>query len=97
MSLSIQEKKILGLIDQSKGDIVALMQKLVQIPSYSGQEAEIGDFLVREVTKFGLDDVRIVQQVVGRPNVMARYQGKTGKPSLTVYAHYDTVPASQRW
>lgn len=99
MSLSIQEKKILGLIDQSKGDIVALMQKLVQIPSYSGQEAEIGDFLVREVTKFGLDDVRIVQQVVGRPNVMARYQGKTGKPSLTVYAHYDTVPAGDitRW
>ncbi len=93
MSPSAQEQKIMRLIDQSRDDIVALMQKLVQIPSYTGQEAEIGDFLVKEITKFGLDDARIVQQVVGRPNVMARYRGKTGKPTLTVYAHYDTVPA----
>jgi len=99
MSLSIQEKKILGLIDKSKDDIVALMQKLVQIPSYSSQEVEIGDFLVEEVTKFGLDDARIVQQVVGRPNVIANCKGKTGKPSISVYAHYDTVPAGDitRW
>lgn len=93
MSLSVVEEKVLGLIDQSKDSNVALMQRLVQIPSYSGQEAEIGEFLIKEVAKFGLDDARIVQQMVGRPNIVARYHGKTGKPSLTVYAHYDTVPA----
>lgn len=92
MSLSTQEQGVLKLIDQSKDDNVALMQKLVQIPSYSGEEAEIGEFLVKEIVKFGLDDVRIVQQMVGRPNVIGRYHGKMGKPSLTAYAHCDTIP-----
>jgi succinyl-diaminopimelate desuccinylase len=93
MSLSVLEQSVIKLIDQSRDDIVALMQKLVQIPSYSGEEKEKGEFLVKEVTKFSLDDVRIVQKVVDRPNVMGHYYGKTGKPSLTVYAHYDTIPA----
>lgn len=92
MPLSEQEKKIIALIDRSKSDGLALLQKLVQIPSYSGEEAEIGRFLAREMTGFGLDDVRIVEQVVDRPNIVARYRGKTGKPSITVYSHYDTIP-----
>ena len=71
---------------------MALLQKLVQIPSYSGNEAEIGEFLIKEVKKFGLDDVRIEQETIGRPNVMSRYKGTIGKPSITTYAHYDTVP-----
>jgi acetylornithine deacetylase/succinyl-diaminopimelate desuccinylase-like protein len=90
--LTGQEKKVLTLIDQLKGDNQALLQRLVRIPSYSGAEAEIGRFLAREITSFGLDDVSIVEQVVDRPNVVARYRGKVGKPSITVYAHYDTVP-----
>lgn len=93
MSLSVLEQSVIKQIDQSRDDIVALMQKLVQIPSYSGEEKEKGDFLVKEAAKFSLDDVRIVQQVVDRPNIIGHYYGKTGKPSLTVYAHYDTVPA----
>ncbi len=93
MKLSTHERDIFQLIDQSKDDNVALMQRLVQIPSYTGKEAEIGEFLGKEVAKFGLDDVRIVQQMVGRPNVIGRYHGKIGEPSLTAYAHYDTVPA----
>lgn len=99
MTSSGIEEKVLDLIDQSKDDNVALMQRLVQIPSYTGQEAELGDFLVKEVEKFGLDDARIVQQMLGRPNIMADYHGKTGKPSLTVYAHFDTVPIGDimRW
>jgi len=93
LSLSISEENVLKMIDQSKDANVALMQKLIQIRSYTGEEEEIGEFLVREVRNFGLDDVRIVQQSVGRPNVVARYHGKTGKPSMTVYGHYDTIPA----
>ncbi len=93
MSSSAIEKKVLDLIDKSRDDNIALMQKLVQIPSYTGEEGEMGEFLVKEVAKFGLKDSRIVQELTGRPNVMANYNGKTGKPSLTVYGHYDTVPS----
>ena len=86
------ENKVLGLVEKHRDDNISLMQKLVQIPSISGDEADMGDFLVEEVKKFGLEDAKIVQRSVGRPNVVARYRGTTGKPSLTVYAHYDTVP-----
>ena len=86
------EKKVLELVEKHRAGNIALMQKLVRIPSISGDEADIGDFLVEEVKKFGLEDAKIVQRSVGRPNVVARYRGTAGKPSLTVYAHYDTVP-----
>jgi succinyl-diaminopimelate desuccinylase len=86
------EKKVLSLIDDYKEDIVSLMQKIVQIPSVTGEEAEIGKFLLSELQKFELDDIRIEQREIDRPNVMARYKGVVGKPSVTVYAHYDTIP-----
>ena len=99
LSLTTSEQNVLKLVDESKASNVALMQRLIQIRSYTGEEEEIGEFLVREVRKFGLEDVRIVQQSDGRPNVVARYHGRTGKPSMTVYGHYDTVPAGNvtRW
>ena len=94
-----EEAKVLEKVDSYRDDIVSLMQKLVQIPSVTGEEAEIGRFLLDEVNKFGLDDVRIEQRSIDRPNVMARYRGTEGDPSITVYAHYDTVPAGdiKKW
>jgi acetylornithine deacetylase/succinyl-diaminopimelate desuccinylase-like protein len=86
------EEKVLSLVEKHRADNIALMQKLVQIPSISGDEADMGAFLVEEMKTFGLEDAQIVQNFVGRPNVVARHRGTTGKPSLTVYAHYDTVP-----
>lgn len=87
------EEKVLDYVDIYRDDIVSLMQRLVQIPSVTGDEGEIGRFLLDEVKKFGLDDVRIIQRSIDRPNVLARYKGTEGNPSITVYAHYDTVPA----
>lgn len=92
MPLSQIERKVLDLVDKSKNDNVALLQKSVQVPSFTGNEAEMGESLIREMPKFGLNDARIIQQMEGRPNILAHYQGKTGKPSITVYAHYDTIP-----
>jgi acetylornithine deacetylase/succinyl-diaminopimelate desuccinylase-like protein len=84
MSNISPEEKVIGLIDNYRNDIVALMQKLVQIPSYTGEEKAMGEFLVEEVKKFDLEDTQIVQELSYRPNVYAHYSGKTGKPSLTV-------------
>ena len=92
MPLSNAEQKVLDLIDQSKNENIALLQRIVQIPSLTGAEAQGGEFLLREMPKFGFNDAKIVQRLVGRPNIVAHYQGKTGKPSVTAYAHYDTVP-----
>jgi len=92
MSFTKREQEVLGRIDSCEDEIVSFMRKLIQIPSFTGDEAEIGKFLFDEMSELGLDDVRIVEQMVGRPNVVARYRGETGRPSLTCYAHFDTVP-----
>ena len=85
-------QRILEIIDEDRDEIVSLMQKLVQIPSITGEEQDIGTFVYDEVQRIGLEDVELVQDTADRPNVIARYRGTKGKPSLTVYAHYDTVP-----
>jgi acetylornithine deacetylase/succinyl-diaminopimelate desuccinylase len=90
--LSEIEEQVLEVIDGYREDIISLMQKLVQIPSITGEEEKIGQFVYNEIQKFGLEDVEIIQEIVDRPNVIARYRGTRGKPSITVYAHYDTVP-----
>ena len=99
MTLTAREEKVLDLIDKSKNDNVALLQKVVQIPSITGHESEFGEFLVKEIPKYGLGEAKIVQQMMGRPNIVAHFRGKTGKPSITVYSHFDTVPFGDisRW
>ena len=64
MSHITPEEKVIRLIDNYKNDIVALMQKLVQIPSYSGEEMAMGEFLVEEV-KNGIISVQQARDVYG--------------------------------
>jgi len=92
MPLTQVEVKVLDLIDKRQNDNVTLLQQLVQIPSFTGEEAEFGKFLVNEIPKYGLSEAKIVQKMMGRPNIVAHYRGETGKPSITVYSHFDTVP-----
>jgi acetylornithine deacetylase/succinyl-diaminopimelate desuccinylase family protein len=85
-------ENVLEFIEGEKDNIVSLMQKLVQIPSISGEEEEVGQLVCKMVKSFGLEEAEIVQDMANRPNVIARYRGTKGTPTLTVYAHYDTVP-----
>ena len=48
MSLSVLEQSVIKLIDQSRDDIVALMQKLVQIPAIRAKKKRKGNFLSRK-------------------------------------------------
>ncbi len=64
---------------------IQLAKTLIQIPSESGQEQEIGRFLVERLKKNF--DVR-TQPVGDRFNVLAT----KGKPKLLLTTHIDTVP-----
>jgi acetylornithine deacetylase/succinyl-diaminopimelate desuccinylase family protein len=92
------EDRVLRLIEGSEKDLVAFTQKLVQIPSITGDEKAIGEFVAEKCRELGLD-VEIFEAIEGRPNVIARYRGSTGKPCLLAYAHYDTVAPGdlQNW
>ena len=75
----------------SKSRVAEITEKLVNIPSPTGGEAEISDFLAQELERIGLE-VSLQEVEAGRNNVIARLRGKgrgRGR-NLMFNAHFDT-------
>ena len=84
--------QVIEHIDSKRDEIISFMQKIIQIPSVTGNEAEIGALMAEECTKDGLD-VDIVEPKEGRVNIVAKYTGTGEGPRMMMYSHYDVVPA----
>ncbi|MCL4338125.1 M20/M25/M40 family metallo-hydrolase [Patescibacteria group bacterium] len=70
-----------------------LLQKLIQIQSISGNEAEIAKFILDTLQSWGVGARR------QNGNVIAYIPGKDGSRALIFNTHMDTVPASnpEKW
>ncbi|MHA1155708.1 MAG: YgeY family selenium metabolism-linked hydrolase [Candidatus Heimdallarchaeota archaeon] len=77
--------KINKFVESSKKEIVSLLQKLIQIPSTTGNEGEIIQFLEKEMKAIGFDEVYVDQ--------MGNLIGKIGNGPriLAIDGHVDTV------
>ena len=100
--------QILNAVDDNRDQIVAYLQRLVQIDSVTGNEAEIQEFVARTFEEMGLEvdqfdvDVDALrkyegflepdQSLEGRPNVVGVWRGKGGGKSMLLNGHVDTVP-----
>lgn len=74
-----------GFSDQ---DVFKLTRELIDIPSVTGQEAEVGRFVARLLEQLGYT-VELQEVLSGRANVLAT----TGAPTRVVLStHLDTVP-----
>jgi acetylornithine deacetylase/succinyl-diaminopimelate desuccinylase-like protein len=73
----------------SEDELVAMAVDLVNIPSATGAEAAIGDYLAGRLAELGMR-VRLQQVEPGRNNVIGRLPGKRGKPTLLFSGHLDT-------
>ncbi len=75
-----------------KQDVAAMTQMacdLIDIPSPTGQEYEIGEYVARRYAELGLEVER--QEVEpGRNNIVARLRGSQAGPTLMLLAHFDT-------
>jgi len=71
-------------------DMIAFLQDMVRIPSYSTQEGEMAERLATEMEKVGLRDVRIdrIGNVVGR---LGAQSGAQRGPVLLYDGHMDVV------
>ena len=77
--------------------VIDTLRALVQInsinPSFTDgrtNETEIAAWVVEELERLGLAVTR-VEPEPGRPSVVGRPPGRTGGPSILLYAHLDTV------
>lgn len=74
----------------------ALAAEMVRIRSYSGDELDIAEFTAARLARAGLD-VEMQEVAPRRRNVIGRWRGRGGGPSLMYNGHMDTNPAGAGW
>jgi acetylornithine deacetylase len=101
-------QKILDKIDASRDEAIAFLQKIVTIPSVTGDEAAIQEFMGGYLKDMGLQvdswDTDwealkkhpgyrpVARGYEGRPNIVATLKGTGGGRSLLLNGHTDVIP-----
>ncbi|MFG1413172.1 ArgE/DapE family deacylase [Xanthobacter sp. VTT E-85241] len=99
---------LLDTIDANRDKAIAFLQKMITIPSVTGDEAAIQAFLNDYMTNIGLDvdmwetDWEELKKHPGyrpvdrgyenRPNIVATFKGAGGGRSLLLNGHTDVIP-----
>ncbi|MDP7559895.1 MAG: M20/M25/M40 family metallo-hydrolase, partial [Planctomycetota bacterium] len=81
-------------VDAREKEIVELLRALVKIPSLTGEEQNIGDFVAEKCREFGLS-VDIIEAAPNRPNVVAIWDTGISGPTLLLNDHLDTFPPGE--
>lgn len=95
-------------IEENRTTIISFLQDLIRIPSITGNEGPIQEFIAQELGEMGLDiDVFVPpleelrkhpafveppQDYEGRPNVVGTLKGDGGGKSLLLNGHVDVIP-----
>jgi len=101
-------KAILDTVDANRDAAVAFLQKMISIPSVTGDEAAIQEFVAGYMKNIGLDvdmwetDWEELKKHPGyrsvsrgyenRPNIVAIHKGTGGGRSLLLNGHTDVIP-----
>lgn len=104
----MNDPSLKAALDQFEADRMKYLndlKDLVRIPSVSfpgydpanvrkSAEAVSGLF-----TRYGLENVRVLETNAGHPAVFAHWTGAPGKPTLLMYSHHDVQPSGrdERW
>jgi acetylornithine deacetylase len=107
MNTSLREK-VLAKIDKRREQSIAFLQKMIAIPSVTGDEAKIQKFLADHMAGLGLaidmwetnwDELKkhpgyrpVDRGYEGRPNIVATLKGAGGGRSLLLNGHTDVIP-----
>ncbi len=100
-------QKLLAEVDSQREEIIELLKKLVRIPSVTGDEGEIQNYIAEYLRDMGLEVdvwesdwealkkhpeyVPVTRGYEGRPNVVCVLKGGGGGKSLLLNGHTDTV------
>ncbi len=103
--------KILAEIDANRESAIAFLQKMVSIPSVTGDEAAIQTFVADHMNSIGLTvdmwetdwealkkhpGYRPVERgYAGRPNIVGTLKGTGGGQSLLLNGHTDVIPVGK--
>jgi acetylornithine deacetylase/succinyl-diaminopimelate desuccinylase family protein len=78
----------------SEDEVISIIKKLVEIPSYPGienQETEVA-YCIKDIFEKEGIDVELIPVTNGRCNIVAKLNGTNNGKSLLLTGHTDTVP-----
>ncbi len=83
------QEEVVAAIDE--GELVSMVEDLINIPSLTGREAEVSDYLAGKFRGLGLE---VTQQEVepARNNVIGTWRGGVENESLLFLGHMDHAP-----
>lgn len=100
--------KVLNHIKRNREEVVEFLQKLISIPSVSGDEKDIQEFIAEKLRNMGLSldvwepDIDELKRHPGyvpaagnyqnRPNVVGIQKGEVDGKSLLFNGHVDVIP-----
>ena len=109
--MSVQPRqRLLSTIEDNREKAISFLRKMISIPSVTGDEAAIQDFLATYLAGIGLDvdkwetdweELRkhpgyrpVDRGYEGRPNIVATLKGSGGGRSLLLNGHTDVIPVA---
>lgn len=107
-----EQQKILDKIDEKRDYIIEFLQKIISIPSVTGDEGPIQDYLGDYLDNLGLEVDKwetdweelkkhpgyrpVAVGYEGRPNIVATLKGTGGGRSLLLNGHVDVIPIGRK-
>ena len=87
----IHDREIHRWVDDHANDVVELLQALVRIPSITGTETEIAQFITDYLQRLNLSVERLEAEP-GRPNLICTWDSGYPGPTLLLNDHLDMIP-----
>src|SRR5512145_649125 len=78
----------------TRDEVVKLLCELINIPSVTGTEQQIAEFLVSHMRELGLDS-RLQEIEPGRANAIGVLRGSGDGPALVFNGHLDTATSGR--
>jgi acetylornithine deacetylase len=88
-------EQVLKRIDRE--ELNGLVQQMVRIPSVTGEEKALPQFLAARWREMGLEGVELHEVIPGRFNVVGVVDSGSPGKTLVFNGHLDTVPVCQSW
>jgi len=97
MPLTEVRENLLKEVESRSSEIVGLTSDLVKIPSENppGDVSKITEFLMKYLQDAGVE-VRVVESVKGKPNLLCQTGSQEGSRSLLLNGHTDVVPTGSK-
>ena len=78
-------------------ETIELLKELIQIPSVTGNEKAISEFIVEKLKEFGIDEAYLQPVQENRYNVIGHFKGAKPGKTILLTGHMDVVSPGEEW